>query len=110
MSTLQPLACTYQPCKQVISLQACKGPEDALRVYNTLLGARGGARDTESLQTPVLRLRLLHSTLQLVQTVAVRFSISTPFHLHFIALCSLTSLDIDSIPTKPDETEWWGSH
>ena len=53
-------------------LQACNGAEEARRVYDALLGARGAAPHAEALQAPVLRLRLLHSLLQLVHVAAVR--------------------------------------
>lgn len=55
-------------------MQACKGAEEARRVYDALLGARGTAPQAEALQAPVLRLRLLRSLLHLVHLASVRLA------------------------------------
>ena len=52
--------------------QAFGSAQEARRVYDQLLGARGTAPHAEALQAPVLRLRLLRSLLYLVHIEAVR--------------------------------------
>ncbi len=53
-------------------VQAFGSAQEARRVYDQLLGARGTAPHAEALQAPVLRLRLLRSLLYLVHIEAVR--------------------------------------
>ena len=54
-----------------LAVQALGSAQEARRVYDQLLGARGTASHAEALQSPVLRLRLLRSLLYLVHTEAV---------------------------------------
>lgn len=53
-------------------LQATRDPFEARRVYDEVLALRGGAPGGDEAHAPLLRLRLLRSTLAVLRDAAVR--------------------------------------